>query len=117
MKHGYLATNDYTQLERDISPQVSKGLKLGSVPTLTHEKYWMNIVLNIELEIFRITSINRMQVALVYLAYLFLPSLALMSVDECQYISVSIFMLFPSLFHSTKLLERMCLINLEMDMK
>lgn len=58
-----------------------------------------------------------MQAASVYLVYLVLPSLALMSVDECQYISVSIFMLFPSLFHPTKQLERMCLINSEMEMK
>lgn len=58
-----------------------------------------------------------MQAALVYLVHLVLPSLALMSVDECQDISVSIFMLFPSFFHPTKLLERMCLINLETDMK
>lgn len=49
--------------------------------------------------------------------YLVLPSLALMSVNECQYISVSIFMLFPSLFCPTNQLERMCLINSETDLK
>lgn len=32
-----------------------------------------------------------MQAASVYLVYLVLPPLALMSVDECQYVSVSIF--------------------------